>query len=264
MDNLEEVFNHYQIPINGSTFHLCRDIMKAVEEGRFFTDEDLLLDDSSYQSAKMLRQLMKLDKERHDLTLIVKGVQEQYSSSIVIDSLKETLIDNLSKVIEKHKGVKRNGVDIEDYMLLSIGYGGGYTGRSFLIPCKNIMEVNENGFSKEELDLIIDYWDKELNPHLQSLLGRIQYDKLNEGKDKVKRRQMFGYYANMLLYNINEVDKTDIRITDKYCFICDFLQFAGILNCMGVKYLDDIPIMAEEGDIRKHKYKLVDKWIKSL
>ncbi len=205
--------------LSGYGYYALLSLLKDRLEKRFYTEEEIMSDFSVLENAMLLKQLLT---SANGMTIIAGGASEQYgnaSRSIMIGAL----VDYLDKRIQKRaKITAQSGLEITDLganMILNKGYGGGGTGRAYLIPYPPGVLPQEEGYSIQELDTIIGY---------ESI-------KQDEYKAYIGNKQGGKHSLNPMLGHISEwiIDSflpKDWILENKLYFVFNYLACAGYLD----------------------------------
>lgn len=206
-------------------------------EGRFLTEEEISSDFSALEIATLLRQLNRAKT----LSITVNRVNEKYGENMIL-VLTNALTDALNAHIQKRENITQeyrgNKTNLGANMILNKGYGGGGTGRAFLIPYPNGELPQEDGFSKAELDAIINY-------------ERAQLEVYKASQGNGTRSRELGHLAEWIIDSFLPSD----WVTDtKYFFVINYLIIAGYLDFEGQEWFDKHNKMSINEQSRKVRY----------
>lgn len=219
------------------------------KQGQFFTTEEIIADFSGMESAMMLLQF--LETSSNTFEVIVGSVTKVFECPVFFSEIKQFLIDMLNKRVQKFESLKfrENGVEVvKPAMILSKGYGGGFTGRAFIIPYPEGVIPQKECWSIEELTTIIKYEIQKKNEWLQS-----QGRKKRNSSQRTKRKEMKAlveYLLNFMPLNMN--------VMSQYAFMSDFMQRAGFFDYQGVVWNSDYEYMNN-----KEKYDVIHKFMEA-
>lgn len=187
--------------------------------GRFITEEEALSDFSALEIATMLRQLSRAT----ELSISVNHVVEKYGN-ITIPILTSALTDSLNARIQKKKKLTAQcgGGKITDIGANMILNKGGAGGRAYLIPYPNGEKPQEVGFSKTELDTIIEY----------ETIKKEEY-KITQGNGTHSRE--LGHLAEWIAECFLP---KEWNVYAKYFFVIHYLIIAGYLDFRGEEWLE--------------------------
>ena len=217
------------------------------KQGEFFTPEEIMADFSAMESARMLIQFLQASSTTFGV--IAGGVPNGFECPIFFEEIKQSLIDALNKKVTKHSMLqfKENGNEVKKpAMILSKGYGGGFTGRCYIIPYPNGVVPQQEGWSIEELTALIKYEIEMKRQWVQS-----QGKKKTNSSQRTRRQEMKALVELVLNYiPLNR------NVVEKYVFISDFMQGAGFFDYQGVLWNSDYENMNN-----KEKYDIIHKFI---
>lgn len=191
----------------------AEDLPEGWDSGLVFTFEEICSDFSALEIARMLKQL---EKSNGEITIEGGGRKNKYSPELV-EILKQSLNEALEQRVKKGK----------DMMILDKGYGGGFTGRAFIIECPGVDGTQKGtSFSKEELDAIISYETK----------AKEAWEKTQGNKEEYGRTRLteLGKLSNEILAMLPK----DWKVSHKQDFAIGFLRGAGYLDYRGEGWLE--------------------------
>lgn len=188
-------------------------------------------DFSALSIAKLLKQLSFCDT-MGKFSINVAPYEITYTDNTLIEILKESLSIALSARIEKDRNAM--WLHKNDNKLLG-----------FKIPYPEGIEKQENGWSTDELNLIIKHQEKALAEY-NCFKGK--------GKGNGKFIPEMGKYA----MDIAEHLPKDWSKTLTACFIIDFMTESGFLTNKGELFIEDVKSWSNNE--KQHK---VDSWITS-
>lgn len=225
-------------------YWLLKDFFEHRIKGEAFTDEEIASDFTAMEIASMLLLLRGKIKFK---------IEADHGCSITITDKRmiESLVGYLN--MELNKRVNKRGNIVEEkggdkkclgpHLILNKGYGGGGTGRAYLIPYPLGCAPQKEGFSDKELEAIIHY-EAQLKESICFFAGNANTRNPEIGK-------MSSWIISLL--------PNDWTRTDRNCFVFDYLSYSGFLDFKGdvwkMKFIG-------KGD-RKNKCTQVKDWINS-
>lgn len=233
VDSIKKLFQEYGLPQVGFFYFSCMQIALAKTCDEFITPAEILKHDTAYQAARNLKQLNQL-KEGKKLTMVVGSNPQDYeytqASKPIVDNLKASLVKTLDTYIEKHDNHlmiesivrEKNTPEGKIIPLMTIGRKIDMTGK----------EISKNGYSDDELDAIIDYWEKAYINNKTKHEGRCdanghKTDSFNIGK-----------IILLIRSEINAMNQVGLNISnaDSELFTFSFLELAGFFKHRGTYF----------------------------
>lgn len=219
ISKLDSLCDQYGLPKDSTSNYLTLvDVYTAKMKGEYYTNAEINADSTAVDLANMLRKI-----SIGGGAFTIAGNPYKYRNEAFIEGLRKYLTDELLKRVEK--------VPQYNYLLLSVGFGsGGYQGRGHIVPVPDgdILPKNE-GFSKSELDALIAKGE-ELKYFVEISEGKVQKF-YKEGKHTYQAE--LGELAECFLQGLPE----NWTITNKNCFVADFMRISGFLDKRGDSYL---------------------------
>lgn len=220
----EAFWKSYNLPPDTNAYWTLFDMWLGFRSGQYKTDIDILGDTTAYDCARLLKQLNEAIGGEFSLECGLKG-GEKYKNPALLKMLQESLNTTLSAYVEKRKGV----------LILSKCYGGGDTGRAFIIDCPD-SNPKEADFSDAELTAIVRF-EESTQREVNKLQGRKVRNRDNsKNYDGAGKSAELGLEATIILEIIKglhfipkgeDVDKIIFR----YNFVFEFMESAGLLDC---------------------------------
>lgn len=234
----------YNLPETHEGYFTLKDYFDRRAEGEEYTEEEIASDFTAMELAKMLLLLRDTSSFKIE---IAPGRSVFITDKKMIDSLVRYLTSELSDRIQKSENIveeKRGTKKCKGpHLILCKGYGGGGTGRAYLIPYPSGSTPQKEGFSKEELNAIVKY-EKQLKEKTDKYAG-----------NNNTRNPEIGKLASWIRSLLPE----EWTNTDRHCFVFDFLLYCGFLDFKGDDWKEKFVGKGE----RKRKLDQVDDWISS-
>lgn len=248
MADFEALCSQYGLPVEDSNYYFLLDLFQRRRQGKSFTTEEILADFSALEIARMLKQL---SFSGGAFSLIVGAVKQDYSSPILVEVLKQSLVDALQARVKKVGNLKKGEESLGATMILSKGYGaGGDEGRAFLIPYPEGSKPQEKGFSEVELDAIIAFEEG-----LAAEVEKMQGNKERWEKEGTSRLPELGKLSEWIIDNYLP---KEWQAVEKYNFVADYLFKAGFLDFKG-----EVWKAGFSGKGRKEVDRMIRNWIQS-
>lgn len=214
--DFDAICSKYGLEENGEgDYYYLLSLFNGRRQGKAFSKYEILSDFSALEIAQMIRQLSNFKKK---ITSIGGGGDiEEYSSPQLIEILKKPLEQALKERVKKITDIGG-----KNYLILFIGYGaGGDEGRASMIPYPDGCTPQEEGFSKDELEILI----KREEERRKGVL-KMQGNKERWEDEGTSRLQDLGEQAEWIKYYIPQC----WTIRKQHCFVFDFLFGAGFLD----------------------------------
>ena len=233
----------YNLPETLEGYLALKDFFDHRASNEEYTEEEIASDFTAMELAKML--LLLRDTSCFKIE-IAPGHSATISDKKMIDLLVGYLTAELSNRIQKSENIVEEKCGGEKckgpHLILCKGYGGGGTGRAYLIPYPSGSTPQKEGFSKEELNAIIKY-EKQLKRKIDNYAGNNT------------RNPEIGKLASW----IRSLLPKEWIVTDRDCFVFDYLLYCGFLDFKGDDWKEKYVGKGE----RKRKYDQVEDWISS-
>lgn len=235
----------YNLPETHEGYFALMDFFDRRQNNKRYTEEEIASDFTAMELAKMLLLLQGTGSFRIE---VAPGHHTTISDKKMIDSLVGYLTGELSNRIQKSENIVEDKGGVKKckgpHLILCKGYGGGGTGRAYLIPYPPGSSLEKEGFSEVELKAIIKY-EKQLKDIIDKYAG-----------NKNTRNPEIGKLASWILSLL----PGEWIYTDRNCFVFDYLLYCGFLDFKG----DDwkMKFFVGKSD-RKRKSDQVDDWISS-
>ena len=234
----------YNLPETHEGYFTLKDFFDRRAEGEEYTDEEIASDFTAMELAKMLLLLRDTSSFKIE---IAPGRSAFITDKKMIDSLVRYLTAELSARIQKSENIVGGKCGIKKckgpHLILCKGYGGGGTGRAYLIPYPSGSTPQKEGFSKVELNAIVKY-EKQLKEKIDNFAG-----------NNNTRNPEIGKLASWILSLLPE----EWINTDRDCFVFDYLLYCGFLDFKGEDWKEKFVGKGE----RKKKHDQVEDWISS-
>lgn len=184
------------------------------KQGQFLTTEEIIADFSVMEFAQLLLQL---ETNKRNVLEVTTHRIEGYESPHFFSISKLMYQEYLNKRVQKCARLRfwENGMEVEQpAMILSKGYGGGFTGRAFIIPYPEGVVPQKDGWSIEELQSIVDYERKMKGEWLRS-----QGISKKHSEQKSRRGELKSLIKSLLPFVPANFD-----ITKRYAFVFDYMN----------------------------------------
>lgn len=203
----------YSLPVGDNCYYYLYDLFQRIRQGQpNAVDSTASYCQRLLDTARMLKQL-SIFREGRGLSLIVGVKQQEYSSPQLVDDLKHTLAEALSKMVTK--GSSHLIFNVVTYAELA-DYPDGST--------KGI-----EGFSDNELDTIIGKAQE-----LQEWAGEMQGNRVKDSEIKTKNNELGQWVTHL-----KECVPAEWTAYRQYSFIGEFMVWAGILDFRGADWRDE-------------------------
>ena len=219
-----------------SNYQLLQLIYVGRRSGQYFTSEEIVGDFSALEIARMLKQITQAEGDRFKIDY--EGWIEWYNSPQLVVVLRQSLTDALSQRVKKGNGV----------LVLFKGYGGGDTGRAFIIELPKGIKPQQGGFSEAELDAII-HSEKEAQSAWEITQGNKERNTDNVKSRRPELRDIAEHILGLL--------PTCWQKVDRYNFVADYMRGAGFLDFMSRVRLMEIDRMD-----KKQRSTMVRNWLR--
>lgn len=189
-------------------------LFSLMRDGHLNVDEPYLSDSLLLETARMLKQL-SYSKGKFSLTVGV--MVEQYESSEIVERMRKLLEDILDKKVMKiiyERGEKVMGLCINETVEQMHPIG-----RRSYISYPEGCEMQEEGFSEKELDMIIHNQEKA---RYREKLWHGSKETWEEGNGQIP---LLGKYAR----EIRDLLPSDWKKVKQHNFIANFLYDSGFL-----------------------------------
>lgn len=214
------------------------------KQGQFLTPEEIMADFSVMESAQFLLQL---ETNKRDVMEVTTHRVEGYESPHFFKISKMIYQGYLDKRVQKFQRLKfqENGVEVEKpAMILSKGYGGGFTGRAFIIPYPEGVVPQNIGWSIQELESIVAYERKMKGEWIRS-----QGISKKHSEQKSRRGEL-----KLLIESLLPYVPASFNVTTKYAFIFDYMQH--------LDFFVDIDTGKNKFKTNTDKYRYIDNVLK--
>lgn len=214
------------------------------KQGQFLTPEEIMADFSVMESAQFLLQL---ETNKRDVLEVTTQRIEAYESQHFFKISKMMYQDYLDKRVQKCSRLRflENGIEVEKpAMILLKGYGGGFTGRAFIIPYPEGVMPQKEGWSIEELESIVAYERKMKGEWIRS-----QGIAKKHSEQKSRRGELKSLIESLLPFVPASFQKAK-----KYAFVFDYMQH--------LDFFVDIDTGKNKFKTDSQKYRYIDNLFK--
>lgn len=209
----DTLWESYNLPTGCSEYWSLFDRWLGIRAGVYKTTEGLLSDRTALDCARLLLQLRCCAAGVFSMA-VGRNEWVEYQNTALVEAMESGLQERLASVVEKADGA----------LILGKGFGGGDTGRAFIIDCPD-SNPKEADFSDAELDAIVSF-EESTQREVKRLQGYKQKDKGNKDAGKSMLPDM-GLTASLILKTLKGMGVSDYRAC---CFAFDFMLRSGMLD----------------------------------